>query len=123
LLPASAFYVAEIAAFRAGEQRHAGRLEDARRTVACLSAFAKTLERRDPNVAEFHLVLCTAFHQESKNAWQVEDYATIEDATRKALGEACTALRLDPRNVYTRLTVSGLQDKLFGLASGRPRSR
>ncbi len=39
------------------------------------------------------------------------------------MGEACTALRLDPRNVYTRLTVSGFQEKLFGLASGRPSSR
>ncbi len=123
MFPAAAFNVAGIAACRAAEQRHAGRLDDARRTVACLSAFAKTLARRDPDEAAFHLVLCTAFDQESKNAWQVKDYATIEDATRKALGEACTALRLDPRNVYTRLMVAGLQDKLFGLASERPRSR
>ena len=54
-----------------------------------------------------------AFEQESKNAWKVEDYATIEDALRKALGEACTALRLDPRNADARLQVAVLQDKLI----------
>ena len=115
LLPAAAFQVAGIAACRAAEQRKAGRLDDARQTAACLSAFAKTLARRDPNEAAFHLVLCMAFEQESKNAWQVEDYATIEDALRKALGEACTALRLDPRNAEARLSVAGLQDKLVAL--------
>ena len=98
LLPAAAFRVAGIAACRGAEQRKAGRLDDARQTAACLSAFAKTLARRDPNEAAFHLVLCEAFVQESKNAWKVKDYTAIEDALRKALGEACTALRLDPRN-------------------------
>ncbi len=122
LLPAAAFQVAGIAAGRAAEQRKAGRLDDARRTAACLSAFAKMLARRDPNEAAFHLILCEAFEQESKNAWKVEDYATIEDALRKALGEACTALRLDPRNTDARMMVSGLQDKLVGLASQRPKA-
>jgi hypothetical protein len=123
LFPAATYEVANIAASWGAAQRHAGRLDDARQTAACLSAFAKLLARRDPNEAAFHLVLSSAFHQESKNAWQVKDYATIEDATRKALGEACTALRLDPRNANARLTVAGLQDKLFGLASRRTASR
>ena len=43
---------------RGAEQRKAGRLDDARQTAACLSAFAKTLVRRDPDEAAFHLVLC-----------------------------------------------------------------
>ena len=115
--------MAGIAAGRGAEQRKAGRLDDARHTAACLSAFAKTLARRDPDEAAFHLLLCVAFDQESKNAWKVKDYATIEDAQRKALGAACTALRLDPRNADARFTVAVLQDKLFGLASGRHSSR
>jgi hypothetical protein len=123
LLPAAAIQVASIAYNRGKEQRTAGRLDDARRTAACLSAFAKTLARRDPNEAAFHAVLCIAFEQEAKNAWEVRDYATIEAALRKALGEACIALRLDPRNAAARLRVAGLQDKLFGLASQRPSSR
>ena len=41
LLPAAAFQMAGIAAYRAAEQRNAGRLDDARQTAACLSAFAK----------------------------------------------------------------------------------
>jgi hypothetical protein len=123
LLPAAAFHVAGIAASRGYEQRKAGRLDDARQTAACLSAFAKTLVRRDPNEAAFHLVLSAAFVQESKNAWQVKDHARIEDGLRKALGEACTALRLDPRNSDARLDVATLQDKLVGLVSERPSSR
>jgi hypothetical protein len=66
LLPAAAFHVAGIAARRGHEQRNADHLDDARYTAACLSAFAKTLVRRDPNEAAFHLVLCAAFVQESK---------------------------------------------------------
>jgi tetratricopeptide (TPR) repeat protein len=45
--------------------------------------------------------------------------ATIEDALRKALGEARSALRLDPNNAEARLDVAVLQDKLVGLPSGR----
>ena len=120
LLPAAAMQVAGIAVGRGAEQRKAGRLDDARRTAACLSAFAKMLARRDPNEAAFHLVLCEAFEQEAKNAWKVKDFPTIEAATRKALVAACTALRLDPRNTAARMKVAGLQDKLVGLTSQRP---
>jgi hypothetical protein len=123
LLPAAAFHVAGIAASRGHEQREADHLDDARYTAACLSAFAKTLVRRDPNEAAFHLVLCAAFVQESKNAWRIPDHPTIEDGLRKALGAACTALRLDPRNAEARLDVAILQDKLVALVSERPSSR
>jgi serine/threonine protein kinase/tetratricopeptide (TPR) repeat protein len=123
LLPAAAIQVATIAYSRGKEQRTAGRLDDARQTAACLSAFAQTLARRDPDEAAFHVLLCMALEQEAKNAWEVKDYATIEAAQRKALAEASAALRLDPRNAGARLRVAGLQDRLFGLASVRPSSR
>ena len=123
MLPIAARWVAHKAAARGSEQRKAGRLDDARRTAACLSAFAKTLVGRGPDEAAFHLLLCQAFEQEAKNAWKVEDYHAIEEALRKALGEAHAGLRLDPRNVAARMTVSGLQDKLVGLAAERPSSR
>ena len=96
VLSAAALEVAGIAGLRAAEQRRAGHLDEARHAALGLSAFAKTLVRRDPNEAVFHLVLSAAFVQESKNAWQINDHATIEDALRKALGEALTASRLDP---------------------------
>lgn len=123
LLPAAAIQVANAACTRGKEQRTARHLDDARRTAACLSAFARTLLRRDSNEAAFHVVLCIAFEQEAKNASEVRDYAGYEAALRKALGEACLALRLDPRNAEVRLRVAGLQDKLFGLASERHSSR
>ena len=102
------------------EQRKAGRLDDARWTAASLFAFGKVLARRDPNEAVFHVVLCEAFEQEAKNAWKVNDFPTIEAATRNALVAACTALRLDPRNTAARMKVAGLQDKMVGLTSQRP---
>ena len=123
LLPAAAFQVAGFAANRGHEQRNTVRLDDARHTAACLSAFAKTLIRRDPNEAAFHLVLSAAFVQESKNAWRIPDHAAIENGLRKALSEACTALRLDPRNADARLEVAILQDKLVALVSQPPSSR
>ena len=123
LLPAAAMQVCGIAVGRAAEQRKAGRLDDARWTAASLFAFGKVLARRDPNEAAFHVVLCEAFEQEAKNAWKVEDFPTIEAATRNALVAACTALRLDPRNTAARMKVAGLQDKMVGLASRRPPSR
>ncbi len=89
-------------------------------TAASLLALGKVLVRRDPNEALFHLVLCDAFEQEAKNAWKVNDFPTIEAATRNALVAACTAMRLDPRNTYARMKVAGLQDKIVGLNSQRP---
>ena len=101
--PPRPWQVCGIALGRAAEQRKAGRLDDARWTAASLFAFGKMLARRDPNEAVFHVVLCEAFEQEAKNAWKVEDFPTIEAATRNALVAACTALRLDPRNTMARI--------------------
>ena len=123
LLPAAVFHVAPIAASRGAEQRKARRLNDARHTALCLSAFAKTLVQRDPDQALFRLVRSMAFVQQSKNARKINDHAGIEDGLRKALGEACTALRLDPRNADARLDVAVLQDKLVALLSQAPSSR
>ncbi len=123
LLPSAARHVATIASIRAVEQRAGGRLDDARLTAACLSAFAKKLVHRDPAEAWFHVILSEACAQEAKNAWKVEDFPTIEAATRNALVAASTALHLDPRNEEARLKVSVLQDKLVGLASRQPPSQ
>jgi tetratricopeptide (TPR) repeat protein len=120
LLPAAAAQVCGIAAGRAAEQRKAGRLDDARWTAASLFAFGKVLVRRNPNEALFHALLSDAFEQQAKNAWKVNDFPTIEAATRNALVAACTAIRLDPRNTYARVKVAGLQDKIVGLNSQRP---
>ena len=122
-LPISAYHIANSAAARASTQRRAGRLDDARRTVASLSAFAKALVRRDPGEAMFHVLLCQAFEQESKNAWRVDDRALVEETLRKALGEARLALQLAPGDMAARMKVSNLQDKLAGLESDPPASR
>jgi eukaryotic-like serine/threonine-protein kinase len=119
VFPAAAFHVCAIAASRCAAHRNSDRLNEARRTALELSAFAKSLVRSDPHEATFHLILSIAFSQESKNAWRVPDYTAIEDALRKALGAAHTALRLDPRNAVARLDVAVLQEKLIGLPVGR----
>jgi hypothetical protein len=123
LLPSAAFQMACIQADRGSELRRARRLDDARQIAAFLSALGRSLERRDPEGPACHLILSIAFEQESKNAWKVKDYATIENALSHALGEAFTALRLDPRDADTRHRVAFLQDKLVALAHGRPSSR
>jgi tetratricopeptide (TPR) repeat protein len=123
LLPAVARQVAGIAAIRGSEQRKVRPLDDARRTAACLSAFAKRLVLRNRDEPAFHLVLSAAFVQESKNAWQVEDFVAIKEALQQALGEARTALRLDPRNLDTRMTIANLQDRLVRLPSEPPLTR
>ncbi len=135
LLPAAATRVAGIAAIGARSNERRGRLDDARHTAACLSAFAKTLVRRDPDEAAFHLLLCAAFEQESKNAWEafkqeskkgpkkVADFPAIEEATRNALGAASAALSLEPGNTWARIKVAGLRDKLAGLVSEPPSSQ
>jgi hypothetical protein len=120
LLPAAAQQVRGIAVCRAAEYRKAGRLDDARWTAASLFAFAKVLVRRDPNEAYFHLVLCEAYEQQAKNAWKVNDFPTIEAATRNALVAGCIAMRLDPRKTVARMKVATLQDKIVGLNAERP---
>ncbi len=130
----AAVRVAENAIEKGWVQRHAGRLSDARRTAACLSTFANKLTRRAPGVARFHLLVCEAFEQESKIAWEtykqeskkaskrVGDFPAIEETTRKALAAARAALRLEPGSTWARIKLAGLQDKLAGLASERPSS-
>jgi hypothetical protein len=127
--------VGENAMEKGWVQRHAGRLGDARRTAACLTAFANKLTRRAPGVARFHLLLCEAFEQESKLAWEtfkqeskkapkrVGDFPAIEETTRRALAAARAALRLEPGNTWARIKLAGLEDKLAGLASERPSSQ
>ena len=88
LLPAAALQVAGIAAARGAEQRKAGRLDDARQTAACLSAFGKMLARRDPNEAAFHVVLSVAFEQESKNAWQSQGLRHDRSGAAKGAGRS-----------------------------------
>jgi hypothetical protein len=105
------------------EHPAAGRLDDARRTAACLAAFARKLVRRNSAEPWFHVVLSEAFVQEAKNAWKVKDFPTIEGATRNALVEACTGLHLDPRNQEAQDKVSALQDTMVGLTSRRLPSR
>jgi hypothetical protein len=122
LFPAVVLDVAAMAAYRGKALRDSGRLDDAREIVQCFSAFAREVALRDPDEPAFHMAMSIAFAQESKNAWKVEDFATIELALMNALREARTALRLDPRNADTRLRVAGLQEKLFGLASRRSAS-
>ncbi len=86
-------------------------------------------------MADYHLLLCEAFEQESKNAWEafkqeskkapkkVEDFPAIEESTRNALGAARAALRLEPGKTMARIKVAGLQDKLAGLVSEPPSSQ
>ena len=123
LLPAVALQVANTASTRGTQQRNARRLDEARQTAACLSAFARKLVRRDPREPGFHLLLAQAFEQESKNAWQVFDYTAIKDALRKALGEARIGLRLDPRNFDARTMVAGLQEKLVNVPTEQAAAR
>jgi serine/threonine protein kinase len=123
LFSAGASRMFAIAHARSIQERNAGRLDDARSTAATFLAFGQSLVRRDPNEATFHVLLCEGFEEEAKNAWRVNDFATIEAATRNALAEASTALRLDPRNPYARLKVGGLQEKMIGLTSQRPSSK
>ena len=121
VFPAVAYEVAMTATCRAAAQRGAGQFEDARRTAACLSAFATKLVRRNPDEATFRMVKSEAFVQEAKIAWkeEVKDYAAIETAWRKALEEAGTALRLAPRNFEARSQIANLQEKLSKLTAGR----
>ena len=123
VFPAVAYEVAMTATCRAAVQRGAGRFDDARRTAACLSAFAKKLVRRNPEDATFRIVRSEAFVQEAKIAWkeEVKDYAAIETAWRQALEQAGTALRLDPKNFQTRIRIANLQEKLSKLTAGRQR--
>ncbi len=123
LLPAAALQIGSDASARAAGHRHAGRLDEARRTVACLAALAGTQAHRSPGDPASHALLSLAYEQESKNAWRVEDRAAVADALRKALAEARTALRLEPEDEEGSLRVAILQDKLLRVELGRSSSR
>jgi hypothetical protein len=83
-------------------QRHTGHLDESRKTVDRLLIFGRSLVARHPGQPASHLALCEAHTQSYKNAWRLEDRASIEAGLRQALHEARLALSLDLRDARAR---------------------
>jgi hypothetical protein len=81
----------------AAAQRGSGQLDEARRTSERLQALAELLVEHYPGETASYMLLSGAFTQQAKNAWQVEDFAVIEQWSRRSLEAAHKALALDPK--------------------------
>jgi tetratricopeptide (TPR) repeat protein len=101
----------------AAEQRHCGRLDEARRTADRMLALGRLLVARHPGQPFAHLALSEAHIQLYKNAWQTDDLAAVERDMRLALDAALRAQLLDPNSELARLKVDGLQRRLKDLGA------
>jgi serine/threonine protein kinase len=100
---------------KAAAERHAAKLDDARRTVDRIYALAKLLVARYPDQAAAHLCLSEALSQRAKNAWRTDDRVAIERNLIQALDESRQALRLDPQNARAENLVIEYQRRLNNL--------
>jgi hypothetical protein len=110
----------------AASQRHAGKLDEARRTADRMLALGRTLITRQADQSGGHIALGQAYLQLSKNAWQIKDRSAIEQNLRLCVESMLRALSLDPGNadlrVFTEADQRRLDDLLASSAKGRSRS-
>ena len=80
-----------------------------------IRAFAVRLASRYPNEPDSHLAIGESYMQFYKNAWQVDDRATIEQAMRLAIDVTQHAVDLDPKDSVARAILEYRQQRLKGL--------
>ncbi len=108
----SARQLVQILSQVASDQRRAGRLAEACKTVEKLTAFARLTVQAYPSEPSTHLALAYAYTQMAKNYWQFDDRAGVEHHWTLALESACKALSLDPSSQRAQGEVTGLRRKL-----------
>jgi serine/threonine protein kinase len=105
------------------EQRHCGKLDEARRTASRMLALGQLLVARYPSLPAAHLSLSEGYTAMYKNAWQTDDMEAVERNMRLALDAALQAQSLDPTNGWARSLVDRRQRGLKELLSGRAASK
>ena len=96
----------------ASDQRTRGPLDRAGQIADRFLAFARLLVERNPDDPIAHLVLAEAYDQVGKNAWQVDDRATIRLTLMKAIEENLRALDKTPYDEVARHQLERRQRKL-----------
>jgi hypothetical protein len=89
----------------AAEQRHCGRLGEARKTADRMLALGHLLVSRHRDHPAGHLALSDAYTQLYKNAYQTDDMAAVERNMRLSLDAALRAQALDPYDELVRARV------------------
>ncbi len=102
---------------RAAGERHADRLDQARRIADRLHAFARQLVARYPDEAVAHWALSWAYIQIHKNAWQTDDRTAVERYLKLGVDAARHAVVLDPHNDVVRRHLADYQQRLDKLLS------
>jgi tetratricopeptide (TPR) repeat protein len=99
----------------ASDHRKRGRLDQARRNVERLAAFARLVVERNPDDPTGLLVLADSCEQAGKNAWRVDDRATVRIALRRAIEANRRALDLAPYDELARHELERRERKLDAL--------
>jgi serine/threonine protein kinase len=115
--PAAGYCLVVPLGLMASNQRHCGKLDEARRTADRMLALGRLLVARHPDQPAAHLALSEAYTQVYKNAYQTDDRAAIEQNMKLALDAALQAQALDPNDERVRFLVDKLQRKHKDLVS------
>lgn len=100
--------------------RRAGRLDDARRSVAWMMALGRSGIAHSPQSVSSHVPLSRAFEHQAKILWVAPDRPAILEALRLALAEAARALSIDPESESSQQHFAGLRDKYVQLIADEP---
>lgn len=100
--------------------RRAGRLDDARRSVAWMMALGRAGIARSPRSVSSHVLLSRAFEHQAKILWVAPDRPAILESLRSALSEAARALSIDPESEISQQHFAGIRDKYVQLIADEP---
>jgi serine/threonine protein kinase len=103
----------------ASEQRSGRRLVPARQTADRMLALARLVVERNPEDSDAHLAVAVAYDEVCKNAWQVNDRATIARYLRLAIESNRRALEFSPDDERARATLESREQKLNDLPHPR----
>lgn len=112
--------VSQRASIQAMAERRAGRLDDARRTVAWMLALGDAALARRSDWGRPHVLKSRAYEQEAKIGWAQSDPVAVERFLRSALEEASRALDLGPDDEVARQHLAGIREKLVRLVANEP---
>jgi tetratricopeptide (TPR) repeat protein len=111
-------FVLHLGAIASGYRR-SGNVEEARRTVDRIHAFARMLVARYPDQSFAHLTVGEAYSQLHKNAWQTDDRVALERNLKLALDATLQSLVLDPKSEIARFLVDLRRRRLTNLLARR----
>ncbi len=113
------FYLCNLLASTASELRRLKKIDECRRIVDRLLAFARLMVDRYPDRPDAYLTLGEGYLQLNKIGWETHDRSMIETNLKRSIEMTQHALSLDPHHEIARFVLYQRQCRLRNLLDSR----